>query len=301
MSFPTCVTDIAYATAGTQQAVSISVQGAVDIAIQVALALWQRNASKSINNMQIGMADLQMRMAEEVQAHAVQYYPAEAALVSDAFGEAKAVTTYNGLAGEWGTLLSESMEAGRQTWLEVLDDACLAPDLCEDARWQRNGQLAQADILSYAARQDESRTQILNDRRYARQLAALGLSTGQLADAISYQKIGNFSGQVASDMLIGTVNSALQAYGYYPMRDPPVAGWGAGIAQSWGFVRTPPPVAQVVSNVQREALEQPRVMPPVIDYSPQRQPAGKGPGEIGEGLYQYDLERNRAALRSGEI
>ena len=113
----TCISNFAYTGAATQQAAAIIAQATVETAIQTALALWQRNSSKAINDMQIEMADLQMKLAEEVQAHAQQYYPAEAALVSDAFSEVKLVANYVGLAAEFNSLLAGSMEDGRQTWM----------------------------------------------------------------------------------------------------------------------------------------------------------------------------------------
>lgn len=243
----TCISNTAYTAAAGKQASAIITQASVDVAIQVALALWQRNSSKSINNMQIELADQQMELAEEIQAHASLYYPREAALVADAFSETKVEAQYVGLAGEWGNLLNQSLEAGRQTWLEVMDDACLAPSACEDARWQRNGQLAAADMISYAARQDESRSQVLNDRRYARQLAVLGLGKGQLGTLQGYQQIAMTAGAGASTMLMETVNSALNAYGYIGARAEPPRGWGFGIKDSWGLARAPS--AQVAAPV----------------------------------------------------
>ena len=47
-----CVTDMAYVSAATQQGKAIVTQAIVDAAIQVAVALWQRNSSTSISNMQ---------------------------------------------------------------------------------------------------------------------------------------------------------------------------------------------------------------------------------------------------------
>ena len=251
----TCITNEAYVTAAGKQRTAIITQASVETAIQVALALWQRNSSKSIANMQDEMADLQMKLAEEVQAHAAQYYPKEAALVADAFSEVKLTTQYTALAAEWAGILNASSEAGRQAWLERMDDTCQAPTACEDARWQRNGQLATADMLSYAARQDESRTQILNDRRYARQLAVLGLGKGQLQALRGYQQIAMTSVGTTSSMLLETVESAMNLYGYRDVREHPQAGWGYKIQDTWGLAK--PPSQQVnaptYSNPRPEA------------------------------------------------
>ena len=175
------------------------------------------------------------------------------------FGEGKATTQYNGLATGWGQMADIETSAGRANWQEQMAQRCTPATKCEDARWQRNAQVVRADTMSYAARQDEARTQIINDRRYARQYAVLGLGRGQIRDLLSYQAIGNAIGTNASEMLLSTVNSALTAYGYYSNRQN-AGHWGQGTRDMLDRGPTAPMGERpVLSQVSMPA--QPRLSP----------------------------------------
>ena len=69
-----CISNDAYVKAAQKQADALKRQAKVDVAIQLGVALWQRNASKSISNMQNELADQQTKLAEEVQAHAESFW-----------------------------------------------------------------------------------------------------------------------------------------------------------------------------------------------------------------------------------
>lgn len=255
-----CVSDIGYSAAGALQSKSIIVKATVDSAIQIAIALWERNSSESIANMQDELADRQTKLAEKIHAQAKLYWPAEAAFVADMFGEAKVSTQYNGLASGWAAFVDVEVAAGRANWVEQMNARCTPVSQCEDARWQRNGQMARADIMSYAARQDEARTQILNDRRYARQYAALALGKGQLRDLLSYQSIGNAVGTNASEMLISTVNSALTTYGFYSNRID-AGRWGSGTREMLGVPTATAPMGERPAITMVAPPEQVRITP----------------------------------------
>lgn len=223
-----CVTNAAYINAAKAQATAIVRQATVDAAIKVALALWQRNASGSIANMQQEIAESNMKLAEAVQAHAEKFWPEEKELVDDIFAEAKVEAQYAGLSSAWGQMFDEALSASRGVWLDAMNDACLVPTRCDDARWQRNAQLNRADILSYAARQDETRADVLNERRYERQLQALNLGRGKVSQLVSYQALAGVQGARVAGAIDATINSALYAYGYYRSEIPsmPTTGWG---------------------------------------------------------------------------
>lgn len=256
-----CITNDEYVAAAQQQADAMVGQATADAAIQIGIALWQRNSSKSIKNMQIEIADRQMKLAEQVQAHAELYWPREKELVDDTFGVAKTVTQYAALTAEFGGMADASLAQGRTRWIDTMRNWCMAPSRCEDARWQRNAQLARSDMMSHAARQDESRTQILNDRRFARQYAVLKLGRGALDFLLSYQAIAQISGGYAGQTLSSTINSALTAFGYYPNRHEQT-GWGSGIRDAFG---TKGPVAPgpAVSQVPQDRSQQQQYMPAV--------------------------------------
>ena len=252
-----CVSSFGYGAAGGLQASSIVVKATVDSAIQVAIALWERNSSKSIANMQNELADRNTKLAEKLYEHTKKYWPAEKALVNDVFSESKTVTQYTGLANGWAAMADTAVAAGRADWQRQMADRCAPVSQCDDARWQRNGQTVRTDLLSYAARQDEARTEVLNDRRYARQYAVLGLGKGQLRSLASYQSIANAVGTNASEMLIGTVNSALTTYGFYSNRVD-ANRWGSGVRDALGV----PPTATAPMGPSHESWDG-RLMPAV--------------------------------------
>lgn len=229
-----CISNAAYVSAAGAQGVAIAKQAAADIAIQVGVALWQRNASKSISNMQRQLAEQQMQLAEEVHAHAKLFWPEEAELVADVFGEARTNASYGGLPLVFGTIADAALDQARDAWVATARTLCLAPSRCEDARFQRLSVAGRADLISYGARQEEAREQISNDRRYARQLAVLGLSRGSLRSLISYQEVGQSSGLSASGILTDGINSALTLYGYESRRRGAPSGWGSGVRETWG-------------------------------------------------------------------
>lgn len=237
-----CVTDIGYVAAAGAQAVGIKAKGLADIAIQIGVALWQRNASKSISNMQTDMADQQMRLAERVQAHAVLFWPEEAELVNDVFGEAKATAVYAQGTG-WGDIAESTLAQARLVWLETSRQECFTPDRCDDARWQRNAAMNEVDLTSYGFRQAEARMEILNDRRYARQLAVLGLGKGLANTLTSYQSVSQFSGLSASSMLEAGINSALSEFGFNRGYASVNDGWAAQSSVKHDRAYAPMPVS----------------------------------------------------------
>jgi hypothetical protein len=281
-----CVTNAGYETAAGSQASAIVSQAVIDAAIQVGVALWQRNSSKSISNMQRDIADQQMKLAEEVAAHAQIFWAEEAELVNDAFGIAKVTTNYVGLAGAWAGLVDEAEGTGRALWLDVSRQLCLPPDRCQDARWQRNEQLLRSDMLSYAARQDEARTQTLNDLRYERQLAVLAMGRGKVASLTSYQSVGLYSGMQAAGMLESGINSAMQLFGYQRSRTEPPTGWAQGIRQTWEGAAPPPQKREVLPPV---APIEP--LPPIRTHVETTQVQGGKDTEIEDAFRELEAQR----------
>jgi hypothetical protein len=264
---PIFVSDLGYTGAALAQATGVIVRGTAEVALQIGVALWQRNSSRSISNMQTDLADQQMRLAERVQAHAVLFWPEEAELVSDVFGEARATAVY-ALGTGWGEIAENTLAQGRIAWLETSQQECFVPDRCDDARWQRNATMNEVDVTSYGFRQAEARMEILNDRRYARQLSVLGLGRGLARTLTSYQSVSQYSGLSAGGMLEAGINSALSAYNYYRYDPRADGGWAAqsSLRESYapGTVGTPVKISP--SSAQKpEATPAPtRVIEPVF-------------------------------------
>jgi hypothetical protein len=225
-----CVSDAAYVKASAAQGKVILKQAIVDTAIQVGLALWQRNAKESISQMQNEIADRQMKLAEALQEHAKKFWPPEEALITDAFNEQKVTENYVAAASGWGGIAQKAVADGRAGWVLEARRTCSTPSVCEDARFQRNGVAIRTDITAFALRTEEARKDAFNDRRYERQYKLLGLGRGLIANVIGFQ--GNFlaAGGTATRLLESAVNTARSMYGYSSTRrDPLQGGYGAQI------------------------------------------------------------------------
>lgn len=279
-----CVTNAGYTLAAGKQAAAIKTQATIDSAIQVAVALWQRNASLSISNMQREIANDQVTLAEEVHAHAVLFFPEEAELVNDAFGVAFFVADYVGLIGAWTALVTDAETTGRRLWLETSRQLCMPPNRCSDARWQRNEQALVADIANFAARQAESRAQVLNDVRYARMLAVLGLGRGRTQELVTYQRISQTIGAQAGELLQDSIGSAMRAYGFYRTREQPPTGWAQGIKQSWSRA----PEATLTRGIQMEPPATVTQLPPVPQIAPPA-PAAEPTTKLNEMQQGFDI------------
>lgn len=283
-----CISNAAYVQAAGDQAAAIRQQAVVDGAIATSLALYQRNTSRDITNMQNEIASAQVALAEATQQHAEQFWPEELALVEDVFGEGKAKPDYASLPLQWKQLVSTSMENGRLGWIRETSRHCRSADLCADARWQRGNMIAQADIMSFAARQAEGRADVINDRRYEQRYAVLQLGRGQLGTILGYQAVGLTAGGNAAGFLAGSISSALEAYGYYTDRQQaPQWGHATGIRSKWGVPYSPQPVAATAASPQRAAP-----LPPAPQASTQPQPSGKET-ELSEGLEIYKQAREQ--------
>lgn len=239
-----CVTDKGYVKAATEQAKSIKEEAAIDTAIQVALALWQRNTSKTIADMQNAIADAQMQMAEEVQAHAEKFWDKERAFVDEVFMIPKEISQPADWGYAWKPIAQTELQSGRDKWVEnVREDSCLGVTRCMDARWKREAGRTTADIMSFTARQIDARTEILNDRRYALQYAAIGLGQGKLMLGAAYQSLAGSAGGTAAGILESAVQGGLGMLGY--LSTAPSAedwAWGRGIQTTWEKHRIPEPV-----------------------------------------------------------
>lgn len=238
-----CITNTAYMAAASQQTSAIVANAVADTAIQLALALWQRKAKRSINEMQVEIADRQMKLAEAVQAHAEQFWPHEDALVADTFMEPTATENYDAAAMAWNGLAVVAISTGRSSWVREARRLCAGPTRCEDARFQRLGMMVRSDMQSFALRTEEARVQEYNDRRYERQVKVLSLSRGRLSTVEGFTAAHSRAGTTAAAMLDTSINQALSLFGYSRTQSAfGQWGYGSAIRETWG---TQPFVPQV--------------------------------------------------------
>jgi hypothetical protein len=226
-----CVHDWSYEAAAGVQAGATVKMGLADIAVQVALALYQRKSARSIADMQYNISDRQTKLAEALHEHAKKYWAAEKSLVGDVFAEQKYKAMYSARSQGWGDISRESMKASMQYSEDSLKQACLPKGRCDSTRWRRVAGETQADIMSFADRQEESREQVLNDRRYARQYGVLGLGRDKLRAIASFQSISGSVAFGAAKEMADMINGAHQAFGYVNEELFGANGWGRGFAQ----------------------------------------------------------------------
>lgn len=226
-----CIKGTDYVKAAEEQATAIRSQALWDVAIQTAIALYQRNSSNSISQMQENIANRHMRLAEQLRAHAELFWPEEREFVDDAFGEQRHTTDYASSSNVFGLMADQEFNAAREDWLEAARSMCLPPSPCEDARWARHTQLARADLISYAARREESHTEALNDRRAARQYAALQLGRDNLSAITSFNEAHGSIRAPIAQLQEGILQAGAQIIGIEQYNRRRTA-WGRS-AESW--------------------------------------------------------------------
>jgi len=214
-----CVTDEGYIDAATKAAEVIWQNGITDIAITAALALAQKNARTTVADMQAEIADRQMALAEAAHAQAAAFWGEETDFVNDAFGQGLAAPERVPLAIGWGQYAYDANANARAAWVKASRAMCMPPTRCDDARWSFQVAKNVVDTTNHALRQAESRADALNDRRYARQYAALGLGQGKLHSAKTYAAVAGLAAGSAGGMLVGTINSGLELMGYSRTRN----------------------------------------------------------------------------------
>lgn len=207
--------DIGYVAAASSHAATTATLSAVDTAVTVAIALWQRNSSNSITNMQEDVANQQMILAEKLHAQAKLFWNEELRMVTDAFGVARAATDYAGMPSGWQGFASGTLASARQAWLAELSRGCTSYSDCEDARWNRASAAYQADTLAFGARQAEARAQTLRDVRYERQYYAVGLGHGILERTTGMQAVAMSQAAHAQGVMFSLINQARAGVSYW--------------------------------------------------------------------------------------
>ena len=255
-----CIEDAQYVAAATAQAASITNEAYVWAAIQLALMVAQRTVNTAISDMQEELADRRMKLAEEILEHAKKTWVKEKAFVDEMMAEAKAVTGY----GITQSMLNE-MDRVEGIAIEGVDQRLarfgLEVGACDDARTRRGLATARADLVSHTMRSEEARTEMLNARRYSRQVAAVALGRGTLQNAMSMGGLGN-AGDAVRGSLIRTINSGMSLWGYSANRWRHGGNYATGengaprvVPQGYSLVETRSPTTNVVTlSVQKDSM-----------------------------------------------
>jgi hypothetical protein len=110
-------------------------------------------------------------------------------------------------------------------------------------------------------RSEEARTEMLNARRYSRQVAAVALGRGTLQNAMSMGGLGN-AGDAVRGSLIRTINSGMSLWGYSANRWRHGGNYHTGengaprvVPQGYSLVETRSPTTNVVTlSVQKDSM-----------------------------------------------
>lgn len=255
-----CIEDAQYVAAATAQAASITNEAYVWAAIQLALMVAQRAVNTAISDMQEELADRRMKLAEEILEHAKKTWVKEKAFVDEMMAEAKAVTGY----GITQSMLNE-MDRVEGIAIEGVGQRLarfgLEVGACDDARTRRGLATARADLVSHTMRSEESRTEMLNARRYSRQVAAVALGRGTLQNAMSMGGLGN-AGDAVRGSLIRTINSGMSLWGYSANRWRHGGNYHTGengaprvVPKGYSLMETTSPTAGTVTlSVQKDSM-----------------------------------------------
>jgi hypothetical protein len=255
-----CIEDAQYVAAATAQAASITNEAYVWAAIQLALMVAQRTVNTAISDMQEELADRRMKLAEEILEHAKKTWVKEKAFVDEMMAEAKAVTGY----GITQSMLNE-MDRVEGIAIEGVGQRLarfgLEVGACDDARTRRGLATARADLVSHTMRSEEARTEMLNTRRYSRQVAAVALGRGTLQNAMSMGGLGN-AGDAVRGSLIRTINSGMSLWGYSANRWRHGGNYHTGengaprvVPKGYSLMETTSPTAGTVTlSVQKDSM-----------------------------------------------
>lgn len=263
MSAGKCISGDAYLDAAQKQADAIKRQAVAEAALNIALALWQRNSSKSVASMQQKIAKRNIKLAREVFDHATKFWPCQESLVKQAFGEAKAPIQSDALAAQYRGFGTKAMGEGREDWFNDAKRHCFYVSPCDVARWDRIASATDADLITFGDRQAEARAQTLNDRRYERMVSALALGKGIIRDVDSFHRISGEAGMSAAGLLQGSLNSGLEAVGYHMRRDRTVR-WDASnpnyrlpyrVQRSGGNTEAPADYDVIIGTAKDEPIE----------------------------------------------
>ncbi|MCM1516211.1 MAG: hypothetical protein NC080_07375 [Paraprevotella sp.] len=227
----TPIGDAGYEHAAQRQADAMLEFAIEDVAIQTALALWKRNAASSISDMQQAIANRQTRLAEQIAAHARNFWPYEKDAVDDAFGLGKATAQYDALSLTWGSTSDKDQQCYKDRLDQELGYRCIGLTSCESAIWGRNKQMVRANVMAFADREAEGRMDKLNDIRFAKQYSALALGRNHLANVPTFMNLGGAARASNSQLLNGLINSGMEALGYYRRGTD---SWGSRLETRWG-------------------------------------------------------------------
>lgn len=213
----TGVNDAAYISAAGAHAAAISSRLTTETAIQVALTAAQYYVTNSIAKDQEKLGNRRVKLAEAVLEHAEDFWPEEKSLLNDAFNSPEPEVNYgeahNQIFSPSRNIFVQSMEDGRRR----------AKAMCSSlGRFKTRGETFRArvigDAVTFAYRHEEAKRDALSDVLFSRRYTALGIGKGMLNNVNSFADVAAAAGLSAGQLLAGTIQSGMEALGYYSAR-----------------------------------------------------------------------------------
>lgn len=256
MTEKTCVTNDGYVQAAEYQADAIMTQMQVEVAIQVGLALWQRNTSKTIAANQQEIAERQIELAEALQEHAEKFWPEEERLVNDTMDEAAPDFSPWDFATAAGDNILGLVPFAVEFVNNQTTDQCIPLEDPYARRMSNYLHREAADMSSHWAREAVHINDTRGDLRYARQYAVLQSGRGLIGEASAYMSLGGAAGVMAGGMLEGAITGITEAIGHSSARTTSGGGWGSAIRDS--LVGPPPAPSNEYNEARKEGIARAR-------------------------------------------
>lgn len=238
-----CPTNTSYIAAAEFQSATAVATMLLDIGIRAKIADFNRDASEKISGMQDALAQRQVELAEQVQEHAAKFWPEETAFVDDVFSEPKNEKQYEQRETEWFDFTHQAEALDTLKFQELVYLRKLTYGQCIANQLKASSGAVKADLLTRAARQEESVVQAKNDMRYDRQVSALSLGKGIFKDYVTADAIGAYSSLNAGKLFSGAMEGLFGTVSYLAHRRAQPA-WEASARESSGGGFTAPPGLQ---------------------------------------------------------
>lgn len=231
-----CATNGGYIAGATAVSNAAKAMVAADLVVQAVLAIAQYKVLEDIAKDIHDLAERKYVLAEYIHKHFKNFWPKEKGFVDYAFGEAKHEfddVPYGTKFYDQANVQANKIDIYEA---EIFNNECLIPF----GEWFGNNNYStrsfvamtelRADAATYGFRVSENRTEALNDRRFSRQYAALGLGKDVLGNINAYTNLAGSAQLTTDQFIVGSVNSAAEAFGYirYQIKND---GWGNGVKQ----------------------------------------------------------------------
>lgn len=217
------VTNVGYTGGAIAQQASAVYEATKWAVIYAAVMKWQRNTNGQLTDIRAKLSDRRMRLAENVFEHAKKTWAAERAFVTDTLAAKANKPVY-------GTVFAVR-DIVERTWAEAdarLDYLAMKTGTpvtrCDDIRVSSGMATADVDLEANAMRAAEARALQLDDRRFDRQLTALGLGKGKLRNAMSMAQLSG-GREMSRKFVESTINGGLGLWGYQDHRWESPRSW----------------------------------------------------------------------------